>query len=178
MAKRDNLHFFKYNDYNKDLETLSRECMRKLPAQFLRYMQNNKIVPYITSKDLQAASQEYMQRKCDEKNNKKKRKAQTKEDDEEWLQELRKQFLTRLYELGYNKETVNKIVYEWGLFMPDVNHFIEMLNKNRELDQNLREFSQPKDLTKYTSKINPRLEIPDPVKRDVLPLKQRNPRLG
>lgn len=47
QAIRNNVHFFVYKDYNKNMQTLARECMRKLPRQFIEYMEmkNTKVPP-------------------------------------------------------------------------------------------------------------------------------------
>jgi len=39
------VHFFIYNEYATNLDSIARECMRKLPYQFLEYMKKNNIDP-------------------------------------------------------------------------------------------------------------------------------------
>jgi hypothetical protein len=58
---------------------------------------------------------------------------------------------------------IDEIFKNWGVYAIDENHFIELLNKYKELDSNDREFRNPKDQSKYTNKINSRLEVPEMV---------------
>jgi hypothetical protein len=70
-------------------------------------------------------------------------------------------FKKNLVDLGYSKKIIEDIFTNWGVYTPDENHFIELLNKYKELEANDREYRNPKDQSKYTNKINVRLEVPE-----------------
>ncbi|KRX04637.1 C2 domain [Pseudocohnilembus persalinus] len=113
QAIRNNVHFFVYKDYNKNMQTLARECMRKLPRQFIEYMEmkNMKVPPQ--DKNMKEATEAYMHKKMDQKKNafKKKKKYQLKQNlQDDWLVQLKEEFIKKLVYLNYEPYYVDKII--------------------------------------------------------------------
>ena len=92
--------------------------------------------------------------------------------------QARENFKSKLESLGYQRKIVEEVLRDWGIYAPDENHFIELMNKKKEYDFYERESRQPRDLSRYTSKLNGRLEVPPEIRDQALKDKSRNPKIG
>ncbi len=112
----------------------------------------------------------------DRKKQNKKKKNAAKEHDDRWLVELKKQFVAKLMNLGYEHDIITRLIDEIGISQPDVNLFIELKTKLHEYEREQRLREQPPGAKSKVS-LNTRLEVPPEIRAQHVENARKNPKL-
>lgn len=162
---RNIIHIFRYNEYCQNPMKLARQLLKKLPKQFIEYMKMNNIKPKESIWNLQMDTKSFMERKIEERNKKVKQKSVSNKLDK-FLQQQQDDFIQSLKSLGYADKYIQQIVLSDGIPEPSLNLFIDIYSFIKQIEEEETEANKKIKVPK----INPRLDIPKRIIKQVKPL--------